>query len=490
MSARKSSWIWLVILIALVSVGLNLRHWISGTPVEQAASQSELYTCPMHPQVVQDHPGDCPICGMKLVKKITTITSDAQTDSLAAMVNLSPSQEVLAAVATELVQERRFQPSLSVPGTITYAEGKQTKIAARAMGQIKKLYVNYAGAPVAQGQPLYDYYSPDITAALREARLANSAAEAQIRASLQQASQAKLLALGLSKEQISSLSVQENIPDVITFASPSSGVIMEKMAVEGDWVMPGMTLFDLLDLAEVWVEGVLYESNVSQVRVGDEMMVHVGAYPGETFSGRVTWLAPMLDMMTRTLPFRITLPNPQGKLKPGMFAQIMLSSQRTFTALAVPSTAVLMTGKSNRVWVKAGEGRYNPREVRLGSREGDYFPVLAGLAAAEEVVVQGGYLIDSDSQLRSMGGGSMAGMPGMETPEKGKNDEAMPGIKMPEKTPDSEAMPGMDMPQTEHKAEASQPSTAIYTCPMHPEVISDKPGKCPKCGMNLVKKEN
>lgn len=440
MAAHKSGWIWLVVLIAAVSIALNVIHWTGKAPA--GGTTGELYTCPMHPQVVQDHPGDCPICGMKLVKKVTTPASDVQTDSLAGTVNLSPSQEVLAAIATEPVKERTFQQTLSIPGTIAPVEGNQAKVTTRAMGRIEKLYVDFTGASVRQGQPLYDLYSPDIAAAQREMFLARSASDSRLQENLLEASRQKLLSMGLGDEQINEIKQRGEAGDRITFTAPMSGVIMDKMAVAGDWVMPGMTLFEIVDLSEVWVEGVLYEKDVRSVHLGDEMEVTADAYPGETFHGKVGWLALMMDMMTRTVPFRITLPNPQGKLKPEMYVQVHLTSQSAFTAVSIPESAVLKTGKMTMVWVKVGPGKYRPRDVQLGDKVGHYYPILAGLSVGEEVVTQGSYLIDSDSQIRSMGGG-MGNMPGMQH-----------GGGAGEK-PDSEPMPEMQMPESGKSGESS-----------------------------------
>ncbi|RJP82622.1 MAG: efflux RND transporter periplasmic adaptor subunit [Candidatus Zixiibacteriota bacterium] len=503
MTIHKSPLFWIILIVGLASLGLNVLLWQgNSSPATAAAEDQELYVCPMHPQVVQDHPGDCPICGMKLVKKQASASSDTYTDSLAGTVNLSPSQEVLAAVATAPVREATIQPSFTVPATVAAVEGNQAKVTARAMGQIKKLHVDYTGAAVKKGQPLYDFYSPDLAAALREATLAGQARSPKLQESLGEAARGKLLSLGLDEAQIRRLTAQEEIPETITFTSPLSGVVMDKMAVEGDWIMPGMALFDILDLSEVWVEGVLYENQVGRVQVGDSMEVRVDAYPTEALQGKVSWKAPMLDMMTRTLPFRVTLSNPEGKLKPGMYAEMRLSEAQPFTALAVPASAVLRTGERQVVWVKVGEGRYRPAEVRVGAQVDGQYPVLEGLNAGEEIVVQGGYLIDSDSQLRTMGGsGHQHGAPaeGQAPPEehRGQEMQSSPGPLAPPPEGHEGHAPSPEPGHSSHSAEPGKSKSgqvetaeALYTCPMHPEFVTDDPdARCPECGMKLEKKE-
>jgi Cu(I)/Ag(I) efflux system membrane fusion protein len=475
MSERNSTFVALMVILAAISVGFNLYHWAksSGERTGMERSAGELYTCPMHPQVVQDHPGDCPICGMKLVKKMTTAASDRKEDSLAGTVNLSPSQEVLAAIATEKVARTAFRPVIERPGRVLPVEGKRARVTVRAMGRVEKTYVDFTGANVKKGEPLCIFYSPEIGAAQREYFLTAATPQTTAPESLPNAAYKKLLALGMDERQIAEMKRRGAPSDSVILYAPIAGYVLEKAATPGEWVMPGMTLYELQDASEVWIEGALYEGDLHLVGIGDEMQVTVDAYPGEVYTGKVTWMAPVLDAATRTLPFRMTVADPKNHLKPDLFVRVQVGSRQSLEALSVPESAVLRLGTRDVVWVKVGEGRYRPREVVLGDEVEGRYAVLSGLEEGEEIVGVGSYLLDSDSRIRSTAGGAMPGM------EMSAPPAASPG--------DSVKSEGtMKMSQ----ASSTRTAPTAYICPMHPEISSDQPGRCPLCGMNLVSAED
>ena len=526
-NARSKLLSWLIVVIA-VSVGVNVYLLASHGAKTNAASagqEEELYVCPMHPQVRQDHPGDCPICGMKLVKQTVGTRSDVQTDSIAGTVNLSPSQEVLANVATELPQRMAFRGEKTVPGRILAKEDAVWGVSARVMGRIERLYISTPGEAVVKNQPLYDFFSPDLASAQRELIIARQASDPQTRELLLAGARSKLASLGMESGQIADLEKTLDVKEILTFHAMNSGVLTEKMVSEGQWVMPGMGLLNFADLSEVWVEGILYEKDVPLAHMGDNVKVVVPTEPSLQAQGKISYIAPTVDMMTRTVAFRATLNNPSLVWKPEMYVQVLLSEAAPQEALSVPEDAVLSTGRSDRVWVKVGEGRYQMREVTVGQRQDGRIAILSGLNPDEYVVVSGGYLIDSDAQVKM--GGQHGGHEGMKmdegaSPGKGSGSVGQPmDMSRPASTtnkPDSTKsmnkaepsapgeMPGMRMepPPTDttrqpgghpgHSMSQSQKADSlrheIWVCPMPQDsFVSDKPGRCPKCGMKLVKKE-
>jgi Cu(I)/Ag(I) efflux system membrane fusion protein len=373
-----------------------------------------------------------------------------------------------------------------------------------------------------------EIYSPDLVSAQQEYLLALNTYEklrsssldepTQNSKSLLEASKARLLLWGITENQIAELEKTKKVKTHLVIYSPASGTVIEKFVREGMYVMEGENLYDIANLNNVWMFADVYESEISGVKIGQEVEVQTQAYPDEIFAGRISFIEPVLNPTTRTAKIRADFPNPQHMLKPEMYVEVKIKSEQSRNCLTIPSSAVINTGHMVMAWVEKEPNVFVPRDVKLGEKLGDYYVVLDGLAEGEMVVSQGGFLIDSEAQLRA-GMTGMEGMPGMEHAGGGKakmTPEEMKELKIPpdsgmEKPKEAEKMEGMEM---EKKEEQKHPSTqtppaegktqveqktgevkdssnmvTIYTCPMHPEVISDKPGKCPICEMKLVKKE-
>ncbi len=480
MKSNKFSPIWLIIVFfSLTLNGYLIYQYFAAkpgtTPSAISKQQPDLYVCPMHPQVVSDRPADCPICGMKLVKKSSNAVSDPALDSLIGSVNLSPTQELLANISVEHPTTVRFEGGFTVTGTIREIEGGRWKASSRTMGRIDKLFISNSGEVVSEGDPLFDLYSPDLASAAQEYLYILAHPEDDTLGERAEAIRGKLLSLGLEFEHLNEIARLNQAFDVYTFHAPRSGIVMGKMVSEGEWVMPGMTVIDFLDLSSVYVEGALLERDVSLVKIGTELQVT--SISGEAGKGTVTLVGPMADMMTRTIPFRAILPNPGGKWTPGAFVTVLVGNTDGSDVLSVPEDAVLISGRGAVVWTKVGEGRFVVRTVVPGTRQNGRIAILDGLTEADAVAVTGAYLIDSDAQIRKIGAASM---PGMDMTKPGAMD-----------APPDNSMSGMDMSQPESinsKSHILNPKLS-YTCPMHPEVVSSEPGRCPKCGMFLVEKE-
>ncbi|HEY9854415.1 MAG TPA: efflux RND transporter periplasmic adaptor subunit [Stenomitos sp.] len=440
------------IAVAAIAVyGVTAKPWDhlgqkSKTDQTQVAPVADDYTCSMHHQVHSEHPGSCPICGMTLVKRSTLAPAHAASASAAAAspmpaglneVSLSPEQQVLANVKTEAVALHAIHRSLSTPGRITFDETRLAQVAARVNGRIERLYVNSTGAMVVQGRPMGTIYSPDVVATMEEYLAAlksyrqlkdNPYADlAESSKSLVAASRERLRLWGITDAQIARLERTGAATITLELAAPRTGVVTKKQVQPGQYVKEGDVLYDIADLSQVWVEADVFEADMHSVQVGQGVEVTTPSFPGKTFRGRISFIYPFLNPESRTVKVRATIPNPGMRLKPDMFVTAGLVTAQGTEQLAVPASAVLDTGRRKIVYVEVSPGVFHPREVSLGLKAEDYYPVISGLAAGEKVAVSGGFLLDAASQIQA--GGSQA-MPGMDHGDK-PSDGATP-------------MPGMD----------------------------------------------
>jgi len=357
-------------------------------------SVAVLYTCPMHPSVVSDHPGACPICGMTLVKKSAiAAATNAEMESLQ-RVSLSPMQRILANVATQVVRRTTLHKTISLVGVVATAESHQANVSARFRGRIEKLHVNYTGEIVKKGQPLFELYSPDLVTAQQEFLLALDAK--QITESLRDRLSQHF---GMTNEQIADLERAHKVQNTVQFNSPISGTVLAKQVQSGQYVDEGTTLYQLADLSKVWINLDVYEKDVRYINVGQLVHISNEAYAEEEFSGRVTFIDPVMNPETRTVRVRTEFSNALGKLKPNMFVKATVSLPIAKT-LVVPSSSVLFTGNRSVVWVEVEPNMFEPRDVTVGSGTDEAYEILSGVAEGESVAISGGFLIDSESALR------------------------------------------------------------------------------------------
>jgi Cu(I)/Ag(I) efflux system membrane fusion protein len=317
-------------------------------------------------------------------------------------------------VRTEAAQLRVLDRSVRAAGRIEPDERRLFTIASKFEGYVERLHVNVTGQPVAKGQPLFEVYSPDLVSAQREYAIAVQgvdalkAADAETQTGMKQLAESSLQRLrnwDISDEQIKALAKTGATQRTLTFRSPASGIVMEKKAVQGMRFMPGEMLYQIADLSAVWVVADVFEQDIGLVKSGARAKVTINAYPDKVFAGTVTYVYPTLRAETRTVPVRVELANSGMLLKPGMFAQVEVAVSAKAKVVTVPLSAVIDSGTRQIVLIQQGEGRFAPREVKLGSRSDDYVEVREGVKEGEQVVVAANFLIDAESNLKAAIGG-------------------------------------------------------------------------------------
>ncbi len=327
---------------------------------------------------------------------------------------VSPEKVQRLGVRTAKVERRALDADVRTTGRVEVDERRQFTITPKFEGYVERLYVNATGQFVARGDRLFDAYSPDLLAAQREYAIA---AQGLAQASggdpvtaagmkrLADAALARLRNWDVTDEEIAALAAGGEPRRTLGFRAPVAGIVMEKKAVQGMRFMPGEMLYQIADLSSVWLIADVFERDIGRVGVGQMARASFESYPGRTFSGRITYVYPTLKAETRSARVRIELPNPDGKLKPAMYAQVELQTAPgkggSAPPLAVPNSAVIDSGTRQVVLVDRGEGRFEPRPVKLGARGDEYTSVLEGVKEGESIVVAANFLIDAESNLKA-----------------------------------------------------------------------------------------
>jgi Cu(I)/Ag(I) efflux system membrane fusion protein len=330
-------------------------------------------------------------------------------------------------IKTERVGMRPFTRTLRTVGIVEVNETRVAHVQTKFEGWIEDLFVDYVGKPVRADQPLFSVYSPELVAAQEEYVLALENAKSDPKGpmaaeldrwskGLIAAARKRLARWDIPADQLDRLERDRTPVRAITFNSPVNGIVLKKMAVKGMNVEPGMDMFEIADLSQVWVQADVYEQDIGLVRTGQGASLALDAMPGQTLRGRVEFISPVLDPTTRTAKVRFAFANAKGLLKPGMYATVELALT-SGSGLAVPEEAVIDTGEQKIVFVAESPGRYVPRAVELGAKIDRYYAVVSGLVTGDEVATSAQFLLDSESRLKAAGG-AMAGHAGM-----GKDDK-------------------------------------------------------------------
>lgn len=393
------------------------------------------YTCPMHPFIIKDRVGSCAVCGMELVKK-TAGSGISDKDLLNVNhVALSPTQQVMANLATTAVAVQPFSREISCSGIVSYNQERQGKVTAWLAGRLDRLLVKSVGVEVRKDRPVAEIYSVDLynaqeqyLLAYKTIKLLNSTVSAAFPANTQMAlgeASERLRMLGFRGEQFDQLQKSTTPSIRIPIYSPLSGVVTEKFVQEGQYVNIGDPLFAVADLSRIWVELEVFESDFSLVKVGQDVVIVSQSYPGEPFHGKVKLIYPFLDSKTRTVKLRVELPNPGLKLKPEMYVNATIRVPLA-DSLTVPVGAVMDTGKRQVVWVESKPGVFLQREIKTGVRTDRVVQILSGLKAGEKIATTGSYLIDSEAQLSHGVDAPSAAPPPVGTGGLDMNDMKMP----------------------------------------------------------------
>jgi len=363
-------------------------------------SAQQMWTCSMHPQIMQPEPGDCPICGMDLIPAASSAEGLAMNE-----IKMTENAMALANIQTTIVGNGTISNDdgmISLSGKIATNEENNSVQASYFDGRIERLNVNYEGQEVNRGQLLATIYAPNLVAAQQELITTASLKESQ--PALYKAVRNKLKNWKLSESQINAIETSGKVRDNFPIYATVSGTVSEVMAREGDYVKQGQPILKVSNLNSVWAEFDAYESQISNLKEGQKIKVLANAYPNKEFDATVSFIDPMLNNATRTVTVRATLKNTDDLFKPGMFVtgKIQGNSTNMSQVLTVPATAVMWTGERSLVYVKTNpnEPVFKMREVTIGNRNGENYTITAGLQNGEEIVTNGTFTVDAAAQLQ------------------------------------------------------------------------------------------
>lgn len=374
----------------------DLAEVLDDTALEHAAKHMDpKYVCPMHPQIVRDEPGDCPICGMDLVARRLDPMAGKRPE-----VALTPAVIQTLGVRTAKAERGTLWKYIKTVGRIEYDETRLAHVHPRAAGWIETLDLRAEGEPVQRGQRLAELYAPQILSAQVDFLLAQDRTGGQRRVSEDKARNILRL-LDVPDDIIREIEQTGEPRNRIPIRAPIDGIVTQMTARDGMYVTEASELFSIADLSRVWVMVDIYEQQIDWLSEGLSAEMTVPARPGRTWEGKVDYLYPELDPATRTLKVRLVFDNPGLALKPNMFADVVIYGGPKRDVLKVPAEAVIVTGERESVVLAQGDGRFQPVDVATGMQRGGEVEILSGLEAGDEVVVSGQFLIDSESNLQA-----------------------------------------------------------------------------------------
>lgn len=400
--------------VGALLLGLFLGYFFFAPEQEQEGesevAEDQVYTCSMHPEVRQNEPGDCPKCGMEL------IPADDLEEEGETVLQMSENAIQIGDVRSSEVERLEAEKRLRLQGEVEVDERRISSITARFPGRIERLHVDFTGQEVQKGQKLASIYSPELIAAQQELFEAKKQKERD--PAFYQAAKSKLELWDLGEEEIRAIEDSGKPMKRVDIRAPHSGVVMERKVSTGEYLKEGAPLFRVADLSRIWVIFHAYEGDLPWLEVGDEVAFDVPGIPGENFKASVRFIHPTMEKGSRTVSIRAEAPNPNGELRPGMFANGRIDAELDFDEpqLVVPSSAILWTGERSIAYVEVPDTKeptYQLRELELGTDLGHARVVEEGLEEGERVVTHGAFRVDAAAQLagkksmmQEMGGGA------------------------------------------------------------------------------------
>jgi Cu(I)/Ag(I) efflux system membrane fusion protein len=401
-------------LAVIASAGCAKHEHDAKAGASAAFPVNAIFFCPMHPTYTSDRQGDCPICNMKLVPIPAggmTVSSGSNLVPGRVTVAISPEKQQLIGLKTSPVEKRALAFTIHASAVVQHDETRYAKIAPRFGGWIRKLHVNFTGAPITQGEPLLAVYSPELVAAQSDYLLAWRQAERakddpEARALLDIARR-KLRLWEIGDEEIAAIEKRGQTSDELLVRAPFSGHVLTRTATQGKAFMAGETLFEIAELDPVWLRLTFAESEFPHISLGQKVWVEFPNLGNRTFESKITFISPHIDPQSRRGEARVVLANPDHVLRPDLWAQAEIEVDAG-ESLAVPASAVLDTGARQLAFVLREDNHLEPREIEIGTRTDDWWEVKEGLKEGERVVSRALFLVDSESQLKA----AIAGMDG------------------------------------------------------------------------------
>jgi Cu(I)/Ag(I) efflux system membrane fusion protein/cobalt-zinc-cadmium efflux system membrane fusion protein len=442
----------IISILAIVIIIPVYFLFIAGGPSsENLSGEKQLYTCGMHPQIISDKPGNCPICEMKLTpiknnnqksgegtkdspRKIlyyrnpmnpNVISDHPQKDEMGmdyvpvyedeagaeGVVTIDPQVQQNMNVKTAIVELRKLSSQVTTNGILVTDETQEYIVTTKVDGWIEKLYVNYTGQLVSKGAKLMEIYSPMLVSAQQELLTALSYQNSLKDISIEEIKNSsnemlknavrKLQLLNVSDSEIKRLKETREVKTTVTLYAQNSGTVLEKNILEGQKIMAGEPLLKIANLSNLWLIADVYEYEIPKIKIGSNAIINFKSFPGKTYRGKVSFIYPTLDEQSRTVKVRIDVPNRNNELKPSMFANVVIEGPELKPTPVIPENAVIRSGKMDLVILDLGDGKFKPQQVTLGIYSDGYYQVLSGLNEGNKIVTSAQFLIDSESNLRA-----------------------------------------------------------------------------------------
>ncbi len=518
---------YLSLAIIAIAVIISVYLWNSNSQSKiSIASEKQLYTCGMHPEIISEEPGNCPVCEMKLVpknKSDSAINGERKIlywrapmdpneiydkpgkskmgmdlvpvydDNIEAgsIVQIDGVIQQNMNVKISSVEEKELSGEIFTNGVLTTDERNEYIVTTKVNGWIEKLYVNYTGQKITKGQKLVDIYSPELVSAQQELLTAldyqnstNLMEDSEISNSGNQLVKntiQKLLLLDISKSKIDEIIRTKEIEKYLTLYAPTNGTVLLKNVIEGEKIIAGKQLLHIADLSNLWLKADIYESELSKVSIGSSAKINFTYLPEKTYSGIVDFIYPTVDPQTRVVQLRMNIKNINGELKPEMFANVQIKGNSFGIYPVVSESSIIRSGKHNVVILSFGEGKFKPVEVRLGAYSNGFYQILSGLNAGDKIVSSAQFMIDSESSLKAAVNAYAAEVNDVKSKANIGKVESNVNSKVEQEHGESIIREGIiNVIEIDKNKDGK-----VFQDMMDWNVISDKDGKCILCNMNL-----